>query len=44
MGSNKPVSEAVALLEGADALLVHENGKPVGVVTRQDLLSFIASV
>ncbi|MGZ4499749.1 MAG: cystathionine beta-synthase [Nocardioidaceae bacterium] len=44
IGSNKPVSEAVALLEGADALLVHENGKPVGVVTRQDLLSFIASV
>ncbi|MGZ4458811.1 MAG: cystathionine beta-synthase, partial [Nocardioidaceae bacterium] len=43
IGSNKPVSEAVALLEGADALLVHENGKPVGVVTRQDLLSFIAS-
>jgi cystathionine beta-synthase len=43
IGSNKPVSEAVALLEDADALLVHENGKPVGVVTRQDLLSFIAS-
>jgi cystathionine beta-synthase len=43
IGSNEPVSEAVALLQGADALLVQEDGKPVGVVTRQDLLSFIAS-
>src|SRR4051794_28746508 len=43
IGSNEPVAEAVALLQGADALLVQEDGKPVGVVTRQDLLSFIAS-
>ncbi len=42
IGSNEPVSEAVAALENADALLVQEDGKPVGVVTRQDLLSFIA--
>ena len=41
IGSNEPVSEAVAALENADALLVQEDGKPVGVVTRQDLLSFI---
>ena len=41
IGSNEPVSEAVAALEGADALLVQEDGKPVGVVTRQDLLSYI---
>jgi cystathionine beta-synthase len=41
IGSNEPVAEAVAALEGADALLVQEDGKPVGVVTRQDLLSYI---
>ena len=43
IGSNEPVSEAVHDLEGADALLVQEDGKPIGVVTRQDLLAFIAS-
>ena len=43
IGSNEPVSEAMALLETADALLVQEDGRPVGVVTRQDLLSFIAN-
>ena len=41
IGSNEPVSDAVSALEGADALLVQEDGKPVGVVTRQDLLSYI---
>ncbi|NUR06483.1 MAG: cystathionine beta-synthase [Nocardioidaceae bacterium] len=43
IGSNEPVSEAVAKLEKADALLVQEGGKPVGVVTRQDLLAYIAT-
>jgi cystathionine beta-synthase len=43
IGAGEPVSEAVAALEDADALLVQEEGKPVGVVTRQDLLSFIVS-
>ena len=42
IGSNEPVADAVAALEGADALLVQEDGKPVGVVTRQDLLGYIA--
>lgn len=42
IGSNEPVSDAVVALEAADALLVQEDGKPVGVVTRQDLLSYIA--
>jgi cystathionine beta-synthase len=42
LGANEPVSEAVAKLENADALLVQEEGKPVGVVTRQDLLSHLA--
>ncbi|MDN4160109.1 cystathionine beta-synthase [Nocardioides abyssi] len=42
IGANADAHDAVALLEGADALLVQEEGKPVGVVTRQDLLSFLA--
>jgi cystathionine beta-synthase len=43
IGSHEPAQAAVALLEGADAVLVHEAGKPVGVLTRQDLLAFLAS-
>jgi cystathionine beta-synthase len=42
IGSTEPASAAVTLLEGADAVLVHEDGKPVGVLTRQDLLAFLA--
>ena len=38
IGSSESAHEAVALLEDADAVLVHEDGKPVGVLTRQDLL------
>ena len=43
IGSNESVSEAVATLEGADALLVQEDGKPIGVVTRQDLLAYLVT-
>jgi cystathionine beta-synthase len=32
------------MLEDADAVLVHEDGKPVGVLTRQDLLAYLAEV
>jgi cystathionine beta-synthase len=42
IGSAEEATSAVALLESADAVLVHEDGKPVGVVTRQDLLAFLA--
>ena len=38
----EPARDAVALLESADAVLVQEDGKPVGVLTRQDLLAFLA--
>ena len=41
LGASEPVSEAVAVLEENDALLVLDDGKPVGVLTRQDLLSDI---
>jgi cystathionine beta-synthase len=42
IGSNAPATEAVTALEEVDALLVQEDGKPVGVVTRQDFLAYIA--
>jgi cystathionine beta-synthase len=38
IGGGQPVSEAVALLERSDAALVLIDGKPRGVITRQDLL------
>jgi cystathionine beta-synthase len=42
IGANEGARDAVAMLESADAVLVHEDGKPVGVLTRQDLLAFLA--
>lgn len=42
VGSGADVSDAVAALVNADALLVHEDGRPIGVLTRQDLLGFLA--
>jgi cystathionine beta-synthase len=36
------VNAAVAALGTADALLVHVDGKPAGVLTRQDLLGHLA--
>jgi cystathionine beta-synthase len=42
IGSTESAQDAVRLLEDADAVLVHEDGKPVGVLTRQDLLTFLA--
>jgi cystathionine beta-synthase len=43
IGAGEPVSAAVERLHEADAVLVQDDGKPVGVLTRQDLLGFIAS-
>jgi cystathionine beta-synthase len=43
LGAGEPVSAAVAALEGADALLVLDDGKPTGVLTRQDLLGYLAA-
>ena len=42
IGSTEAAHDAVTLLEKADAVLVHEDGKPIGVLTRQDLLTFVA--
>ncbi|MBM7785735.1 cystathionine beta-synthase [Tenggerimyces flavus] len=43
LGAGEPVAAAVAALEGADALLVLDDGKPTGVLTRQDLLGYLAA-
>ena len=42
IGGGQPVSEAVAMLEHADAAMVLIDGKPAGVVTRQDLLAHVS--
>jgi cystathionine beta-synthase len=42
VGSGEPISTARQELEHSDAVLVVEDGKPVGVLTRADLLSFLA--
>ena len=36
------MAAAVEKLQDADAILVQDDGKPVGVVTRQDLLDSLA--
>jgi cystathionine beta-synthase len=43
IGSGEPVAAAVAALQGADAAVVLDDGHPIGIVTRQDLLGFLAS-
>jgi cystathionine beta-synthase len=42
IGGGQPVSEAVSLLENADAAMVLVDGKPAGVLTRQDLLAHLS--
>ncbi len=42
VGSGEPVSAAVAALEKAGAALVLVDGKPEGMITRQDVLTFLA--
>jgi cystathionine beta-synthase len=43
VGSGEPVEAARAALESSDAVMVVEDGKPIGVLTRQDLLGFVAT-
>ena len=44
IGQGEPLSQAAATLEKADAALVHVEGKPAAVLTRQDLLAFYAEI
>jgi cystathionine beta-synthase len=43
IGGGEPVDAAMAALHDADAAVVLEDGRPVGILTRQDLLGFLAS-
>ncbi|MEV4260400.1 cystathionine beta-synthase [Kribbella sp. NPDC049584] len=43
LGAGEPVTKAVELLEDRDALMVLDDGKPVGVLTRQDLLVHLSA-
>lgn len=42
VGSGEPVADLMSVLGTADAAIVLVEGKPTGVVSRQDLLSFLA--
>jgi cystathionine beta-synthase len=42
IGAGEPLSSLLATLEHADACVVLEDGKPRGVVTRQDVLGYMA--
>jgi cystathionine beta-synthase len=43
MGSGESVEAAVTLLGGAPAVLVLDGGHPVGILTRSDVLEFLAA-
>lgn len=43
IGAGEAVSQAVDALGGTDALLVLDEGKPVGVITRTDLIGYLAT-
>ena len=42
VGSGEPVDVAVERLEAATAVLVVDGGHPVGILTRSDVLAFLA--
>src|SRR5215475_9438862 len=42
IGAGEPVEAAMGALAKADAAVVAEDGKPQGVITRQDLLAYLA--
>jgi cystathionine beta-synthase len=43
IGAGEPVAAAMSALEKADAAMVQEDGKPRGVITRQDMLAYLAA-
>ena len=42
IGAGEAVASAVGVLTSSDAAVVIEDGKPIGVITRQDLLGYLA--
>ena len=43
VGSGEPVSSAVRAMEKAGAAVVLVEGKPAGMITRQDVLTYLAA-
>ncbi|WP_018653076.1 cystathionine beta-synthase [Actinomadura flavalba] len=43
LGSGEPVTKAVAVLEKSGAAVVLVDGRPKGLITRQDLIAFLAA-
>lgn len=43
LGSGQPVADAISALEANDAIVVLIDGRPSGVLTRQDLLGFLTA-
>jgi len=43
IGVNEPVAAARAAFAHDDALLVTDGGKPLGVITRHDLLTYLSA-
>ena len=43
LGAGSELAEAMAELREADAVLVQEDGRPIGVLTRQDLLGYVGT-
>jgi cystathionine beta-synthase len=42
VGAGEPVQVAVDALQSFDAVVVVDDGKPTGVVTRQDVLGYLS--
>nr|WP_202540254.1 cystathionine beta-synthase [Streptomyces sp. SID4937] len=42
VGSGEPLAKVASALEGRDATVVLVDGKPTGIITRQDLLGYLA--
>jgi cystathionine beta-synthase len=42
-GIGEPVSSVIPVLERSSAVLVHDGGRPLGILTRSDVLGFIAA-
>ena len=42
VGAGEPVQSAISALQSSDGVIVIEDGRPVGVLTRQDLLGYLA--
>jgi cystathionine beta-synthase len=43
VGIGETVTTVVEMLDSASSVLVLEGGHPIGVLTRQDVLSFLAA-